>query len=156
MAAINEFARMHDIAFKTDAIIEIVKVACTAVGIDISNLPEPKSNVDLKEPNEDEYPDKTVCPETGRTGGFERCQKCPLVRKCSDVPPQWRRDLIGVEPEEDSEQEETNPFLETFFTCPITKEATKVKKLPCIEDPEFGASCRDQKCLEDLKRRIQQ
>lgn len=45
-----------------------------------------------------------------------------------------------------------NPFLEEYFTCPITKEAVKVKDLPCLEDPNF--QCRHPLCLKNLRERL--
>lgn len=47
---------------------------------------------------------------------------------------------------------ETDPFLEEYFTCPLTGDACKVKDLPCVEDKTL--TCRNSVCQSQLKRRL--
>lgn len=106
---IDEFQKKHNIEFRTDALIEIVKVACSAVGIDLSNIPipaDPESPVATQE----DGPFRWECPYTGRIADYVRCEgrlkqhreEC----KACKVIPQYFRGVI-FPGEETGQEEET-------------------------------------------------
>lgn len=42
--------------------------------------------------------------------------------------------------------------LDTYFTCPITKQAAKLRELPCVENPNF--LCKNPGCQAQVREMI--
>jgi hypothetical protein len=115
---IDQFQRKQNLAFRTDALIEIVKVACSAVGIDLSDIPaDPALPTQATEKEEDKKeetePPDWVCPLNGRMGDYARCmrktkqdpEKCNIT--CKALTKYWRGIVFGAElTTEEAEQEE--------------------------------------------------
>lgn len=142
MEAISEFQRKYDMEFRNEAVIEIVKVACNAVGIDISKIPEPRINVESEaeeaEKKEEEEPSMWMCSHEKLIGRKEKtiddCRECAngliptskWFEKCEDLPQHAREEILkGVAVEKPEREEKPEEAISTVATK--TKEETTQK-----------------------------
>ncbi len=135
---IDEFQRKHNLTFRTDALIEIVKVACSAVGIDLSDIPAAPALP--TQATEEQAPGKWPCSINGRIGDYLRCErkikKQPEECKkwynnlgvCKGVPKYYWSILFEVEEGEEEEAEEEPE--EEASRKPITQKNTSIPEEP--------------------------
>jgi len=132
---IDAFQRKQNLAFRTDALIEIVKVACSAVGIDLSNIASVETPIETKGPSEEETePNEWLCPHTGRMGGYARCeqrskQEPEECKACKAIPESIREIIFGEGAEE--EEPEEKPITQKLPVIPekaIEKDTVEVQE----------------------------
>lgn len=150
--AIETYREKHNIDFKTDAIIEMLKLACETDNIDLENLPEIQP--ETEETDLSLIPSKWECPVTHTKGGLTRCEtrlekhpeKC---KECESIPRYYYDILFEKPPEEEEEEEEpeeaekkTIPTVFTKPNHPYTKFADlKARYCPDLDKQVSLAKC---------------
>jgi hypothetical protein len=137
---IDEFQKKQNLSFRTDALIEIVRVACSALGIDISNIPAaPASPVENQSNEEDEVPRMWKCPFTDRVAGYERCEERSKEHReeckaCKAIPKYYWEILFPEEEVEEEEAEEAQKPISTIVP-PQPQEPSVIEE--SMKDPDI-------------------
>jgi hypothetical protein len=105
---IDEFQKKRNMAFRTDALVEIIKIACHIEGIDLSNIPAAPGSPDPIATEEEKEVYEWLCPQTGRVGDYSRCDRHfkqhPEECKTCKVIPEYYREIIFPTVEETGEE----------------------------------------------------
>lgn len=162
---IDEFQRKHNLEFRSDALTQIVKIACFNVGIDLSDIPAAPQPQETQQASEERGSGEWLCPQTNRISGYERCERKLRAQPeecekwynnlgvCKAVPKYYWSILFPGEAEEAKEKEAEEEPKKKPEGKPITQKetATPPHRSLVIHETQIAPKPTPEKRSEPLR-----